>query len=108
MADITPGAQVKIRSRVDAGAFPGESLVTFSTKEGPISGFVRPDFLVRGDRGQSYVIGDVREILGDTIIVMVHGSFFTTTGLVRLSRSDVEGGAEQPNGSFADRHSTRG
>jgi hypothetical protein len=39
MERMNPGERVLVPTKVEAGAFPGEKLVTVDTKTGPVSGF---------------------------------------------------------------------
>jgi hypothetical protein len=84
MANFAPGQKIRILCEVQRGAFPTELLVTFDTAEGPISGFVRSENVERIEGHEGYIRGTVKEVEGDTITVMVEGSFFTTNGLAYL------------------------
>ena len=86
MASFAPGQSIRIRCEVQRGAFPTESLVTFETVEGPISGFVRSERVERTEGHEGYIHATVKEVTKDTLTVVVEGSFFTTTGLAYLSR----------------------
>jgi hypothetical protein len=79
--------QVLIQCDIGPGAFPTEFLVTFETIEGPISGFVRRENVIRSDKGDvGYINGIVKEVTDTVITVLVKGSFFTTTGIAALER----------------------
>lgn len=80
-----PGETVAIHCDIQPGPFPGEFLVTVQTAQGPISGFVRQDQLVELG-GNKQLRGVVKETETDHLLVWLHGSFFTTTGLADLSR----------------------
>lgn len=82
------GDQVEIPVEVGQGAFPTEALITFETIDGPISGFVRKDDIVKCDHDthRGYVSGVVKDVTPDVISVVVRGSFFRTTGLATLAR----------------------
>jgi len=88
MAD--QGELVYVPTDVDAGAFPGEKLVTIETDEGPISGFAR-DESIHTDGGDSYIKAEVRgqSASGKFLTVLLFGSFFTTTGLATISSDRV-------------------
>lgn len=84
MTDLRPGTKIAIPCRAFEGAFTGEFLVSFDTKEGPVTGFVgEDDIIYKND--QAYVMGEVRDADAETLTVLVDGSFFTTTGLTYLS-----------------------
>lgn len=84
MASLTRGDRILVRVSVDKGAFPNESLITFDTKFGPVSGFIRSE-QIRVRDGDSFIEGDVVEVAQDAIAVKLHGSFFTTTGLAYIA-----------------------
>jgi len=87
MPSFAPGQAVRIRCEVQRGAFPTEVLVTFETAEGPLSGFVRRENVERAEgQHEGYIRATIQEVSGDTITVVVSGSFFTTTGLAYLNR----------------------
>lgn len=87
MANFERGDEVQIQCDIGPGAFPTEFLVTFETVDGPISGFVRRENVVRSDKGDiGYINGTVEEVTADVITVLVKGSFFTTTGIAALTR----------------------
>jgi hypothetical protein len=86
MRQFSVGQQVKIRCEVQRGAFPTELLVTFETREGPISGFVRSEDVQRIERHEGLISATITEISSDSITVIVKGSFFTTNGLAYLKR----------------------
>jgi len=87
MPAFKKGDEIEIPCAVEQGAFPTEVLVSFNTVEGPVSGFVRKEFVSRVDQGgKGYIRGIVREVSSDVITVLLKGSFFTTTGLASLPR----------------------
>jgi hypothetical protein len=87
MAQLKPGDQIEIQCDIGPGAFPTEILVTFETADGPVSGFIRKENVIRKDRGDvGYIRGTVQEVEEDIITVLVKGSFFTTTGIAALKR----------------------
>jgi hypothetical protein len=79
----TPGEKVLVPTAVGAGAFPNERLVTIETKEGPISGFARNDFVVSKPSGE-YLLAEVKNVSTDSLTVRLFGSFFTTTGIADI------------------------
>lgn len=86
MSSFAPGQSIRIRCEVQRGAFPTELLVTFETAKGPISGFVRSESVEQVEGQEGYIRATVKDVSRDTITVVVHGSFFTTTGLAYLNR----------------------
>jgi hypothetical protein len=60
--------------------------VTFETVSGPTSGFVREDRINFVDEGTGYIFGVVKDVLEETVAVVVEGSYFTTTGLAYLNK----------------------
>lgn len=87
MARYTPNQSVLIRCEIQAGPFPTESLVTFQTADGPVSGFVRAENVRKLNDGEGYVSAIVKEVSPETVTVVVEGSFFTTNGLAYLNRT---------------------
>jgi hypothetical protein len=83
MSSLEPGEKVLVPTDVEAGAFPGENLVTVETKTGPISGFAKADNIVQR-HGDSYLMAEVQGVNADTLTVRLFGSFFTTTGLAYI------------------------
>ena len=86
MTSFAVGQSVKIPCEVQRGAFPHEVLVTFTTAQGPISGFVRSDTIVGRHDHQGFIPAIIQAVSQDTITAVVKGSFFTTTGLIYLKR----------------------
>jgi len=87
MASYTPNQSVLIRCEIQAGPFPTESLVTFQTVDGPVSGFVRSQNVRKLTGGEGYINATVKEVSAETVTVVVEGSFFTTNGLAYLTRA---------------------
>ncbi len=85
MAQIEVGKEIRIACKVQPGPFSEEHVITVDTIDGPISGFVRKEKLVRS-RDHWYVHGIVRDINKDVISVWIKGSFFTTNGLANVPR----------------------
>jgi hypothetical protein len=80
---LSIGQQVWIRCKVQPGPFSEEPLVTVSSIEGPLTGFVKSDELkAAGD--EHFVRGVVRNIANDHVEVWIRGSFFTTNGLANV------------------------
>jgi hypothetical protein len=86
MAGLAPGDEILVPTEAQSGAFPGEKLVTVSTETGPISGFAKADFVIRQDDG-TYLLAEVKRVLGDVVTVRLYGSFFTTTGLADIPKT---------------------
>jgi len=86
MVGFSRGQRIQIRCEAQQGAFPDEYLVKFETAQGPVSGFVRRDNISRIDGDHAYILATVEDVSDDSLTVLVRGSFFTTTGLARLSR----------------------
>ena len=84
MARISIGATIYIPVSVGSGAFLGEALVTFDSIEGPVSGFIRAD-QVKTVGEKSGIAAKVEGIESDRLVVRLHGSFFTTTGIAHIS-----------------------
>lgn len=86
--NFKPGDQVEIPCEIGQGAFPTEMLVTFDTVDGPISGFVRQENIIKRDDkpDHGFVFGTIVAMTPEVISVRVRGSFFRTTGLAALSR----------------------
>jgi hypothetical protein len=85
MIHFEPGQAIGIPCDATQGAFPGECLVSFESKTGPVSGFVPAENIERFG-SETYLRGVIKEVSEDTLTVWVQGSFFTTTGLAYLSR----------------------
>ena len=85
MVQIGVGKEIRIACKIQPGPFSEEHVVTVDTIDGPISGFVRKENLVRL-KDQWYVRGIVRDIKKDVVSVWIKGSFFTTNGLANVPR----------------------
>lgn len=83
---MIPGQKVLVPTKVEAGAFPGEKLVTVDTNTGPVSGFTQNDFIIERPDGQ-YLVAEVKRVSDAVLTVMLIGSFFTTTGLAEIPRN---------------------
>jgi hypothetical protein len=81
MPEFKPGEVVAVPATVQPGAFPGEHLVTVSTRSGPVSGFVRDQDIVEPNKT---IEGIVREWTASGLAVQLAGSYFTTNGLVEF------------------------
>jgi hypothetical protein len=78
------GQRIRLPCKVEPGPFSEESLVTFDSIEGPVTGFVKSEELEQvGD--QPTIRGIVRNIEKDYLEVWIRGSFFTTNGLANVS-----------------------
>lgn len=84
MIEIASGERILVPVSVDNGAFPTESLITFDTKDGPVSGFIRADQIHRRNN-DAFIEATVLAVSEDVITVKLPGSFFTTTGLAYIS-----------------------
>ena len=88
MSRPAPGQKVLVRTDVRSGAFPDEKLVTVKTEGGPISGFTKADYVVVR-KGNPYLMAEVKKVSKNTLTVRLFGSFFTTTGLADIPKSDA-------------------
>lgn len=86
MSTFRVGQTVAIPCDIQPGPFPDEFLVTFETDSESISGFVQADALEKIERDKGLLPGVIQEVSGDTLVVWVRGSFFTTNGLAYFSR----------------------
>ena len=80
------GDFVGVKCEVQPGPFDDEKVVTVETVNGPISGFVSADEL-RETNGRWEVRGQVQEMMGEVLKVMIYGSFFTTNGIANIQSS---------------------
>ncbi len=79
------GDIVGVPCQTKPSPFPGEKMVGIETKKGPISGFVRDEDFVQ-IQGGDYIRGKVVNVLADSILVEIRGSYFTTTGLAEFEQ----------------------
>ena len=87
MADL--GEKVLVQTEVESGAFPGEKLVTLETRSGPVSGFAKADS-IEETGGRYYLPAVVKAMTHPTLtVLLLTGSFFTTTGLVEVRADQV-------------------
>lgn len=77
------GDKIRVPCSVQPGPFAGEFLIQVETVNGPVSGFVTEENLVRKD-DEAFVRGVVLEVLDSTMQVKIKGSFFTTNGLATI------------------------
>src|SRR5262245_56653247 len=63
-----PGEKVLVPTKVSAGTFPSERLVSVETPTGIISGFARADMIVDMGNG-TYLVGEVKAVSGSTSAV---------------------------------------
>ena len=82
MPEFKPGEVVAVPATVQPGAFPGEHLVTVTTRSGPVSGFVRDQDIIEPDKTIQAV---VRESTTSGLAVQLAGSYFTTNGLAEFA-----------------------
>jgi hypothetical protein len=82
MAKFEPGATVAVAAKVQPGAFPGEYLVTVSTRSGPVSGFVHESDIIEPNKTIQAV---VRESTDLGLAVKLAGSYFTTNGIAEFA-----------------------
>lgn len=87
--EFAQGTRIPVHCSVSQGAFLDEYLITIDTTEGSISGFIDSREVFTDEDGH-YVNGIVQEIKGDKIVIMLPGSFFTTTGIAHFSRDMLE------------------
>jgi hypothetical protein len=85
MSTPSIGEFILIPVSVGAGPFRGERLITFDSRDGPISGFIRAD-QVETRNYKNFIRALVLGVAKDYITVQLHGSFFTTTGLAHIDR----------------------
>jgi hypothetical protein len=80
------GDLVGVPCSIQPGAFANERLITVDSVEGPLSGFVQNRYIHSPEGGgQGLVKSAVIEVLGDSLIIRMFGSFFTTAmGLARV------------------------
>lgn len=91
MAGFHADQDVLIPCVVEGGGLPGEAFVTVESAQGPISGFVRTEFVL--SKGEHNLIrARVLSISPDIVVVQMPGSFFTTASgrtAVRLEWADA-------------------
>ena len=66
------------------GPFPDESLVCILAPSGEISGFAKNSDIDHLDKNKGYVRAIVRSVEGDSVTVLLAGSYFTTAGIAKL------------------------
>lgn len=86
MGAINIGEAIQIPCEVKPGPFSDEKLISFDTLDGVVSGFVDEGDVLERD-GAHYILGLVKSITSDQIVVMVRGSFFQTNGIATVARS---------------------
>lgn len=82
MERFEAGEFVAVPASLQSGAFPGEYLVTVSTRSGPVSGFVRDRDIAEPNKAIQAV---VRESTSTILVVQLSGSYFTTNGIVEFA-----------------------
>lgn len=88
--EIREGVQVQVPCSISRGAFLNEYLITIETSDGLISGFIDADSVNKDNDDSAYICGVVHEVRGDTVVIGLPGSFFTTTGIAHFSRKVLE------------------
>jgi hypothetical protein len=88
MSKFKKGQMVYVTCQVEPGPLD-ELVVTVDTVNGPISGFVKTDYVLQSPSGRNSVRGQVVEDLGDSVQVRLPGSFFTTSGVASMSATDL-------------------
>lgn len=88
MTSFAQGDRVAIPVDIQPGAFPGEYLVTVSTRQGPVSGFVQDQDFVERNKTIQAVVGSSGP---DSLKVQLSGSYFTTNGLVEFAADWARG-----------------
>lgn len=82
MSEFRPGDVVAVPATIQPGAFPGEHLVTITTRSGLVSGFVRDRDIVESNKTIQAV---VRDSTAAGLVVQLAGSYFTTNGLAEFA-----------------------
>ena len=86
--DFSEGQEVWVLCDAQSGPFPDERLVTIKSTAGPISGFVKTNYLEQPDSRVTRVRGRILAVLADSIKVRISGSFFTTaSGIASVPRN---------------------
>jgi hypothetical protein len=75
---------VRVPCQIEPGPLD-ELLVTVDTEAGPISGFVRTEFLERTGAESGFIVGQIVKTKGETALVRLPGSFFRTTGIASVA-----------------------
>jgi hypothetical protein len=86
MGAIHVGETIEIPCDVKPGPFSDEKFISFETLEGVVSGFVDGSAIQQRD-SNFFIVGIVKEVEPDRIIVMVRGDFFQTNGIAAIPRS---------------------
>ena len=88
--EIAEGVEIRVFCSKSPGAFLNEYLIYIDTEDGPISGFIDANAVEETEAGANYIWGIVQEIEGESVIINLPGSFFTTTGIAHFSRQALE------------------
>ena len=85
------GDEVSIPCSYANGAFSDEYLVTVDTTLGPVTGFTETQNVIPSPdrKGYGFIKGIVREMKGDSVSVILPGSFLNTTGIAYISRASL-------------------
>jgi len=80
------GEMIGAPCEIQPGPFPHEQLVAVDAEDGPLVGFADPKDLhvIGGARG--FIKGIALDVSKDPIAVWVFGSFFRTSGFMRVRR----------------------
>lgn len=88
---LRKGQVVGVRCVIQPGPFSHERLVTVQSCDGPVSGFVRTDFLKETSGQEAGLVhGQIIKVDHDRVLVRLPGSFFTTNGVTTVSANDVK------------------
>lgn len=79
------GDIILVPVKAESGPFAEECLISFNSLDGPISGFIRADQVVKRSE-KAHIRARVLKVTRESISVQLHGSFFTTTGLAHIGR----------------------
>lgn len=90
MVDVRTGETVALKAQFEKGAFPDEYIVTFSSIEGEVSGFVKAGNAVTEIDKNLFLVGQVQDVSGPILTLFVRGSFFTNSGYVKVRSDQLE------------------
>jgi transcriptional regulator of nitric oxide reductase len=89
MMKLERGSVIGLPCKVNPGPFDDELLVEFDTLDGKVSGFTNRSN-IRENGGRQFIRATVKSVSGETVTVMVQGSFFTTNGLANVQSNSIE------------------
>jgi len=84
MLNVQAGETVALAAEFQTGAFPDEYMVTFSSLDGPVSGFVKQGNAVTTIGTKLFLKALVQEVSESELTLFVRGSFFTNSGYVKV------------------------